>query len=123
MKQRIITGVIAAALFIPFVIYGGAPFALVVCALAIVGFYEILKMKGISIFSIPGILGVLALLLLVVPETWSAEGVLFLGYESKLMIVYGIVALLLMYIVLVKNKVTFDDIGFILLGIFYVGLG
>ncbi|ATP39382.1 phosphatidate cytidylyltransferase [Solibacillus sp. R5-41] len=123
MKQRIITGVVAAALFIPFVIYGGAPFALVVCALAIIGFYEILKMKDISIVSIPGILGVFALLLLVVPEAWSAEGVLFLGYASKLMVVYGIVALLLIYIVVVKNKMTFDEIGFILLGIFYVGLG
>ncbi|MEG0440001.1 MAG: phosphatidate cytidylyltransferase [Solibacillus sp.] len=123
MKQRIITGVIAAAIFIPFVIYGGAPFALVVCALAIVGFYEILKMKGISIVSIPGLLGLLALLILVIPETWSAEVVQLVGYESKLMIVYGIAALLLIYIVLVKNKMTFDEIGFILLGVFYVGLG
>lgn len=123
MKQRIITGVVAAALFIPFVIYGGAPFALVVCALAIVGFYEILKMKGISIVSVPGLLGLLALLILVIPETWSTEVVQFLGYDSKLMIVYGIAALLLIYIVLVKNKMTFDEIGFILLGVFYVGLG
>lgn len=123
MKQRIITGVVAAALFIPFVIYGGTPFALVVCALALVGFYEILKMKGISIGSIPGILGLLALLLLVIPEKWATEVVQIFGYESKLMIVYGIVALLLIYIVLVKNKMSFDEVGFILLGVFYVGLG
>ncbi|MGN7478495.1 phosphatidate cytidylyltransferase [Solibacillus silvestris] len=123
MKQRIITGVIAAALFIPFVIYGGAPFAILMSIIAVIGFYELLKMKGISIASVPGILGTLALILLVVPNEWSNEAVEFLQYESTLMIVYGIAALLLIYIVLVKNKMTFDEIGFILLGAFYVGLG
>ena len=123
MKQRIITGVVAAALFIPFVIYGGAPFAVVISAIAIVGFYEILKMKGISIFSVPGLLGTLALLILVVPNDWSKEVVDLLQYESKYMIVYGLAALLLIYIVLVKNKMTFDEVGFILLSAFYVGLG
>lgn len=123
MKQRIITGVIAAALFIPFVIYGGAPFAVVISVLAIIGFYEILKMKGLSIFSVPGILGTLALLILVIPDEWSAKMLELLQYESKLMIVYGIAALLLIYIVLVKNKMTFDEVGFILLSAFYVGLG
>lgn len=123
MKQRIITGVIAAALFIPFVIYGGTPFALVISAIAVIGFYEILKMKGISIFSVPGILGTLALLILVVPDEWSIKVLELLQYESKLMVVYGIAALLLIYIVLVKNKMTFDEVGFILLGAIYVGLG
>lgn len=123
MKQRIITGVIAAALFIPFVIYGGVPFAILMSIIAIIGFYELLKMKGISITSVPGILGTLALLVLVVPNEWSVKVVEFLQFESALMIVYGIAALLLIYIVLVKNKMTFDEIGFILLGAFYVGLG
>lgn len=123
MKQRIITGVVAAALFIPFVIYGGAPFAVVISALAIIGFYEILKMKGISIFSIPGLIGALALLILVVPNDWSNEIVDLLQYDSKYTIVYGLTALLLIYIVLVKNKMTFDEVGLILLSAFYVGLG
>src|SRR5690606_32247762 len=82
-----------------------------------------LKMKGISIASVPGIIGTLALLVLVVPNEWSLNVVEFFQYDSILMIVYGIAALLLIYIVLVKNKMTFDEIGFILLGAFYVGLG
>ena len=56
MKQRIITGVIAAALFIPIVIYGGLPFVLLTYLLATVGLYELLKMKKISIFSVHGLL-------------------------------------------------------------------
>lgn len=123
MKQRIITGVVAAALFIPFVIYGGVPFAIMVSLLAVIGFYELLKMRGISIVSVPGIIGLLGLLLLVVPNEWSKEIIAFLNYESNLMIIYGVAILLLIYIVLVKNKMTFDEVGFILLGAFYVGLG
>lgn len=123
MKQRIITGVIAAALFIPFVIYGGTPFAILMSIIAVIGFYELLKMKGISIASVPGLIGTLALIVLVVPNEWSLNIVEFFQYDSILMIVYGITALLLIYIVLVKNKMTFDEIGFILLGAFYVGLG
>lgn len=123
MKQRIITGVIAAALFIPFVIYGGTPFAILMSIIAAIGFYELLKMKGISIASVPGIIGTLALFVLVVPNDWSLKIVEFFQYDSLLMIVYGIAILLLIYIVLVKNKMTFDEIGFIVLGALYVGLG
>lgn len=123
MKQRIITAIIAAALFIPFVLYGKVPFTLLVVAMAVVGFYEILKMKGISIFSIPGVIGLLALVLLVIPNNWQVEVVQAIGYSSILMVVYGLMILLLIYVVLVKNKITFDEIGFILLGAFYVGMG
>ena len=123
MKQRIITGVLAAILFIPFVVYGDVPFTLFVSALAIIGFYEILKMKEIPLFSVPGIIGLLALIMLVIPDNWGAEVLQVIGYDSKLTVVYGLMALLLIYIVLVKNKMTFDEIGFILLSAFYVGLG
>ncbi|KOS69435.1 phosphatidate cytidylyltransferase [Lysinibacillus contaminans] len=123
MKQRIITAIIAAALFIPFVIYGKVPFTLLVLAIAVVGFYEILKMKGISIFSIPGGIGLLTLVLLVIPNKWANDVLDVIGYPTILMVVYGLMILLLIYVVLVKNKMTFDEIGFILLGAFYVGMG
>ena len=123
MKQRIITGVIAAALFIPFVIYGQVPFSVLVCMIAAVGFYEILRMKDLSIFSVPGLLGLLAMLMLVIPDAWADTVLSVIGYDSRLTIVYGLVALLLIYTVLVKNKMTFDEVGFILLGAMYVGLG
>lgn len=123
MKQRIITGVIAAALFIPFVMYGKVPFSALICVIAAVGFYEILKMKNISILSIPGILGLLVMGMLVLPDEWANAVLSVIGYDSRLTVVYGLAALLLIYVVLVKNKVTFEDVGFILLGALYVGLG
>lgn len=45
MKQRVITAVIALIIFIPILIYGGAPFYLLAVLLGLVGISEILAMK------------------------------------------------------------------------------
>ncbi|GGG22052.1 phosphatidate cytidylyltransferase [Lysinibacillus alkalisoli] len=122
MKQRIITAVIAAAFFIPFVVYGNWPFAALVFAMAGVGFFEILRMKHISLASVPGVLGLFALAAIVMPEQWelNIKEWLTLG---KIEIIFLVVILLLVYTVLIKNTFTFDEVGFILISAFYVGLG
>ena len=122
MKTRIITGVIAAALFIPFVIYGKLPFTLLVYALAAVGLYEILRMKKLSIFSVPGILALLAMFVLLMPGAWGEQVQEWTTY-SKLELLFIAAILLLVYSVLVKNSFTFDDAAFVILSTLYVGMG
>lgn len=122
MKQRIITGVVAAALFIPFVIYGKLPFTILVYAIAFVGIYEILRMKGIQIVSVPGVLSLLATATLLMPKEW-AEIVQKVTAYSKIELLFIAVILLLVYSVLVKNRFTFDDVAFVILSTLYVGLG
>ncbi len=122
MKTRIITGVVAAALFIPFVVYGQLPFTLLVYALATVGLYEILRMKQIKITSVPGVLALLAVFALLMPSEWEAKVVEAIAY-SKFELLFIAVILLLVYTVLVKNRFTFDDVGFIILSALYVGIG
>ena len=122
MKQRIITGVVAACLFIPFVVYGQWPFALLTFVIALIGLYEILKMKGISISSVPGILGVLATICLVMPNAWAFE-IESATTFNKLELLFIATTLLLIYSVLVKNKFTFDDVAFVALSTIYVGVG
>lgn len=120
MKQRIITGVVAGALFIIFVLLGNLPFTLLVYALAAVGLYELLKMKHIRLFSIPGILGILITFSLLLPQSINLQEQIAFSKLELLMI--GAI-LLLVYSVLVKNHFTFDDVGFILLSAVYVGMG
>ncbi len=122
MKTRIITGVIAAGLFIPFVVYGNLPFTLLVYVIAAVGFYELLRMKHMSMASIPGILGLLAVFALLMPKEWEQQVLDATGY-GKLEIMLIISILLLVYSVLVKNQFTFDDVAFVMMGTIYVGLG
>lgn len=122
MKQRIITAVIAAALFIPFVVYGQLPFTLLVYAMAAVGLYEILKMKGISIFSAPGILGALTLFTILLPKNYAIKIVEVTSYTKFELLIIGVI-LLLVYSVIVKNHFTFDDVAFVILSTLYVGIG
>ena len=122
MKQRIITGAIAAALFIPFVIIGGIPFILLVYVLATIGFQELLKMKGRSLMSVPGLISLVALYAFMLPGDWSQEVYEWTGY-LKVEFVFMAVILLLIHTVVVKNSFTFDDAAFAILGTLYVGLG
>ncbi|MGE7836411.1 phosphatidate cytidylyltransferase [Viridibacillus arvi] len=122
MKQRIITGVIAAALFIPFVVLGGLPFSLLVYAMAAVGLYEILRMKGISLFSVQGILTLLTMFILLMPNVWEAKVLEVTSYSKMEFLFLGAI-LLLIYTVLIKNKFTFDEVGFVIISVLYVGMG
>ncbi|MCP1144078.1 phosphatidate cytidylyltransferase [Lysinibacillus endophyticus] len=122
MKQRIITAIIAAALFIPFVIYGNLPFTILVYVIAAVGLYELLRMKEIPIVSIPGIIGLLTVFSILLPEKYTIKLMDLTSY-SKLEFLMIAVVLLLIYTVVVKNHFTFDEVGFILLSALYVGIG
>ena len=122
MKTRIITGVVAAALFIPFVIYGKLPFTLLVYVIAAVGIYEILRMKKIVIYSVPGILSLFATFVMLMPSEWEQQVLDWTTY-SKLELLFITAILLLIYSVLVKNRFTFDDVAFVILSTLYVGVG
>lgn len=121
MKQRIITGVVAAALFLPIVFYGGLPFVLLTYFLATVGLYELLKMKKLSIFSVHGLLTLLFLWVILYPEQYSDIGNTF--YYSKTELGIAFILLLLAYTVITKNRFTFEDVGFSILSAIYVGIG
>ncbi|MFG3612138.1 phosphatidate cytidylyltransferase [Rummeliibacillus stabekisii] len=122
MKQRIITAIIAALLFIPFVVYGNLPFTLLVYVMAAIGLYEVLKMRGIALLSVPGIITLLLLFVVLMPKQWSLQ---LQEATSFSQIEYMFIAaiLLLIYTVFVKNSFTFDDVGFLVISALYVGIG
>lgn len=121
MKQRILTAILAAALFLPFVIYGKLPFTIFVYLLASIALHELLKMKKISLASIPGLVSLVILWVLLIPTSYITilDGVSF----SKAEFAFLALMLLLTYTVVTKNKFTFDDVGFVVIAIFYLGIG
>ncbi|MFT9597122.1 phosphatidate cytidylyltransferase [Mesobacillus sp.] len=121
MKQRIITAVIAAAIFLPIVIFGGWPFIAMVYLIASVALYEALKMKQLKLFSVPGILSLLLLWIFLIPEQYSD----FLNEfdYTKLELFFLGVLLFLTYTVITKNRFTFEDVAFSIMSTLYVGLG
>ncbi|MUK89881.1 phosphatidate cytidylyltransferase [Ornithinibacillus sp. L9] len=118
MKQRIQTAVIALIVFIPIVIYGNLPFSILIYLLATIGLIELMKMHKIPIVSVPSFLAIGLVWLIILPQTSEA----FMWF-NKTQFIMIFVMLLLSYTVLVKNKFTFDDTGFILLAALYVGTG
>ncbi|MFX3674072.1 MAG: phosphatidate cytidylyltransferase [Paenisporosarcina sp.] len=122
MKQRILTAIIAAALFIPIVVLGGLPFTILVYAMASIGLYEILRMKGLALFSVPGFITLFVLFVFLMPNQWSLYLVDLTGY-TKIDLTLISVLILLIYIVVVKNRFTFDDAAFSILSALYLGIG
>jgi phosphatidate cytidylyltransferase len=122
LKQRIITAVIAAALFIPVVLWGGLPFTILIYGLAAVGLFELLRMKGLKLFSLPGLISLLALFSFLMPEEWERYISETVDY-TKIDLALIAVLLLLTYTVVVKNRYSFDDAAFSILGALYVGIG
>ncbi|WP_010649258.1 phosphatidate cytidylyltransferase [Oceanobacillus massiliensis] len=120
MKQRTITALLALVVFLPFVIIGGHVFTFLVYGIATVGLLELIRMRNIGDYLIPYILAILLLWLVLLP---SGDSMSFAGWFTKFEMIALIILLLLAYTVLVKNKFTFDHVGFILLTALYVGLG
>ncbi|SHF52359.1 phosphatidate cytidylyltransferase [Ornithinibacillus halophilus] len=120
MKQRILTAVLALIIFIPLVIYGNWPFQLFIYIIATIGLLELLKMHKVPLFSFPSILATILLWVMLVPAT-DLTSVAERMNTAEIIMVF--VLLLLAYTVLVKNKFSFDDAGFLLLAVLYVGMG
>jgi phosphatidate cytidylyltransferase len=121
MKQRIITAVVAAAVFLPIVFFGGVPFVLLAYLLATVGLYELFKMRNLDIFTVPGFLSTLLLWVILFPSEYNS--ILTTFNYSKTELGIALVLLLLTYSVITKNRFTFEDVSFVLLSAIYVGLG
>ncbi|UAL54287.1 phosphatidate cytidylyltransferase [Bacillus sp. CMF21] len=121
MKQRIVTAIIALAVFLPAVIYGRAPFTIFIYLLASIALYELLKMKRISIHSIPGLLSLLLLWVLLIPSNY----INLLDEFSITKIEFALLGVLffLCYTVVTKNRFSFDDVGFTIITTMYIGIG
>lgn len=122
MKQRIITGVIAFAFFVPIVWLGGPFFNVLIYLMAAIGLFELLRMKGIKLFSIVGLISTLLLFVLLLPSSIASDLVQVTGH-TKIEWLFVAVFLLLVYTVLVKNHFTFEDAAFTIMATLYVGIG
>ena len=67
MKERVISAIVALIIAIPIIILGGVPYYIATCILALIGYYELLKVreneKKISIYV--KVLSAIAYLLLI----------------------------------------------------------
>lgn len=121
MKQRITTAIIAAAVFLPIVIIGGIPMIISAYLLASVALYELLRMRNLKLFSVPGFISLIVLWIFLIPAQIQEQ--FEFSLNAKLEFALLAVLLLLTYTVATKNKFNFDDVSFSILATIYIGMG
>lgn len=121
MKQRVTTAVIALALFIPVIILGGIALELTIAILALIGVYELFRMKGMTLNSFEGVLACLGTLFLVLPLD---RYFFFLSDKADNMSLFFLTVMILMTgSVFSHNTYSIEDMGFPVLTSLYVGTG
>ncbi|MQS75109.1 phosphatidate cytidylyltransferase [Lactobacillus halodurans] len=121
MKQRVITAVIALAIFIPILLAGGIWLEVAAAALALVGVFEIYIMRKRIIVSIDFLVTILGTLALVVPNGFYSGWLP--THFSRLDLFYIFAVILLVITVLSKNKFNFEDAGVSIASMLYIGTG
>ncbi|WP_211745912.1 phosphatidate cytidylyltransferase [Paenibacillus sp. Marseille-Q4541] len=119
MKQRVITGIVAGALFLGFTMLGGAWYSLLILLMALIGLYEFMRMIGVSAFSGTALIGYIGVLILIFPKLLAELGLTLTLNQ----IVWLIMLLLLIATVTTKNKLTVQTAALMFIGVVYVGIG
>ena len=120
MQERLIGGGVAAAIFLPLLFIGGLPFQLLVGAMAMIAVSEMLRMKHLEMFSIEGVLSMLAAFILVVPIDHYFNS---LPTDASVTGFAIISFLILAGTVLNSDHYSFDDAVYPITSAFYVGFG
>ncbi|MBM7564647.1 phosphatidate cytidylyltransferase [Paenibacillus sacheonensis] len=118
MKQRIISGVLAAIAFVVLTVLGGWFFFALLLFLTIVGMMEFVRMNGVSMKHPLAWIAMAGTLLLFLP--WADFG---LHQPAALHMIWVLMFILLSVTVLTKNEVTIDGAALMLLGSLYIGYG
>ena len=120
MKTRVITAVVALAIFIPIILLGGFWIELAAMVLSIIAVGEIGLMKKRFAVSFEMMIAALGTLSIVVSSKYLSflpksfnNNALFLTFMF----------ILLIYTVVTHNNFSFDDAGILTLGMIYVGVG
>ncbi|MCI1986644.1 MAG: phosphatidate cytidylyltransferase [Lactobacillus sp.] len=120
MKQRVITAVVALAIFIPILIAGGIWLEIAASVLAVVAMSEVFIMRKRIIMSGDFLFAALGTLLVVFPDSYFKWLPAHIG---RLDLIYIAVACLLLVTVATKNRTSFDDVAVSTLSLFYIGTG
>lgn len=120
MTQRIITAVVAGAVFLGLAILGGTPFHILVALLVMVAMTELFKMRKLEILSFEGILATLSALALALSTTQYFPK---LGTDSNYTLFTLFLFIMMGVMVFTKGHYSFEDLGFPFLSAFYIGIG
>src|SRR5688572_9108999 len=118
MLTRIMTALIALALFIPVVWIGSWPLVIVMTSLAVIGLAEFHKMKKLSLKSVPAVLTLFGVAMIVLSVYFPIIFTVDVFTRT-----IGLVMVLLFLFSLGRTELTTRDIGELILMMIYIGIG
>jgi len=119
MRQRITTGLLAALFFLILLAVGSEWYALLITLMALVAYYEFVRLNGARGREPSSIVGYAGILYLVVP--WqSMFGVPTPPQET---VVWFLMFLFFALTVVSQNRTSIDKIALLFIGVVYIGVG
>ncbi|WP_458119140.1 phosphatidate cytidylyltransferase [Paenibacillus sp. Z6-24] len=119
MKERIITGIIAAAVYVSFCLLGGYAYQGLILAMALIGYYEFVTMTKAAPFGAPAVIGYISVAYMLFP--WTLMNLTPpLSVDHSLWIA---MLLLLSITVISKNSLDIKQMALLFIGAFYIGTG
>ncbi|MFT8813680.1 MAG: phosphatidate cytidylyltransferase, partial [Oenococcus sp.] len=70
MRTRIITAIVALAIFVPFVVYGGIPLTILISLLGVIAVGELLFMKKRLLVSFEALVSFVAVVVTILPNSF-----------------------------------------------------
>lgn len=119
MKQRLITGIIAGGFFLGMCWLGGLTYHVLILIMALIGYYEFVRMTKLPAFGGAAILGYLGVLYLAFP--WTLLNIA--GPLNTSAILWLMLLLFLAVTVVSKNQIPIGQIALLYLGVVYIGIG
>lgn len=111
-----ITGIVGGAFFLFIIYLGGLSFTILITLLALIAYFELLRMAKMETLSSASCLGLLFLVVKLLPY--------FTSWKINMeLISLSFVLMLLFIMVLTKNRFTFEQAGALLLGTIYISYG
>lgn len=117
LKQRIISGIIAAITFLFFLYLGSYAFLFLILLMSLIGFYEFIKLNQLKLTDSASIIGFIALIYFILSsQSW-------MGGMDEGGLLWILMFLLLMITVFSKNRLHIEKSAVVLLGLLYIGTG
>lgn len=120
MKTRIISALVALAVFLPLVILGGWYFALAVWLLGLAALFEFANMQDLAFKNHIGVVSSIGLTSILLPSQYIPEFLSFVGSDN---VFYITIVLLLTFTVFNHRFFNFTKASVIIFSAIYIGLG
>ena len=122
MKTRVITAIVALAIFLPILYAGGIWIQVAASVLAVIAAAEVVLMRKTLLVDFGAILTMVGALVMTLPANlWDNIQTPVVLHRSSLLYIF--VILMLLHTVIAKNKFSFEDAGVFTLTMMYVGMG